>query len=94
MFPEHDHGHATQRRGQRGDRDRRRGAGVPPWVARPTQQGFVALAVLATAGALAVWKRPAVRDATGRRLRPTTVVNAVLAIGIVAIPIGIAGVGR
>jgi hypothetical protein len=63
------------------------------WVALPTQQGFVALAMLATAGALAVWKRPPVRDATGRRLRPTTVVNAALAIGIVAIPIGIAGVG-
>jgi hypothetical protein len=63
------------------------------WVALPTQQGFVALAIIAIVGALAVWKRPPTRDATGRRLRPTTVVNAVTAVGIVAIPIGIAAVG-
>lgn len=62
-------------------------------VALPTQQGFVALAMIAIVGALAIWKRPPIRDETGHRLRPTTVVNTVLAIGIVAIPIGIAGVG-
>ncbi len=69
------------------------GLAMLAWVALPTQQGFVALAVLAVVGALAVWKRPPTRDAAGRRSRPTTVVNAVLAIGIVAIPIGIAAVG-
>jgi hypothetical protein len=69
------------------------GLAILAWVALPTQQGFVALAVLAIVGALAVWKRPPSRDATGRRLRSTTVVNAVTAIGIAAIPIGIAAVG-
>lgn len=62
------------------------------WVALPTQQGFVVLAVIATVGALATWKRPPLRDETGRRLRPTTLVNTVFAVGIGAIPIGMAGV--
>ena len=49
--------------------------------------------MIAMVGALAVWKRPPIKDQTGRTLRPTTVVNTVVAVGIVAIPIGIAGVG-
>ena len=60
------------------------------WIALPTQQGFVALAILVVVGALAIRNRPPTRDATGRRLRPTTVVNSVMAVGIAAIPIGIA----
>jgi heme/copper-type cytochrome/quinol oxidase subunit 4 len=36
---------------------------------------------------------PPTRDATGRRLRSTTVVNSVMAVGIAAIPIGIAAIG-
>lgn len=44
-------------------------------------------------GALALWKRPPTMDATGRRVRPTTVVNAAAGIGIVAVPIGVAAVG-
>jgi hypothetical protein len=63
------------------------------WVALPTQQGFVALAVLIVVGALAVWNRPPMRDATGRRIRATTVVNSALIVGLIAIPIGIAVVG-
>ena len=63
------------------------------WFALPTQQGFVALAVIATAGAMAVWRRPPAADASGRRLRPTSIVNAALVIGIGAIPIGLAGAG-
>ena len=66
---------------------------IAAWVALPTQQGFVALVILAIVGALAVWKRPPTRDATGRRRRPTTVVNAVTAFGIAALPIGILAVG-
>lgn len=69
------------------------GLTILAWVNLPTQQGLVALAVLAIVGALAIWKRPPTRDATGRRLRPTTVVNAVTGVGIAAIPIGIVAVG-
>jgi hypothetical protein len=69
------------------------GLAILAWVALPTQQGFVALAVLAVIGALAVWKRPPTRDTTGRRLRPTTIVNAVAAVGIAAIPAGFLAVG-
>jgi hypothetical protein len=69
------------------------GLTILAWVALPTQQGFVALAVLAIVGALAVWKRPPTRDTTGRRIRPTTIVNALTAVGIAAIPIGIIAVG-
>jgi membrane-bound metal-dependent hydrolase YbcI (DUF457 family) len=69
------------------------GLATVAWVALPTQQGFVALAVIIIVGALAIWKRPPTRDATGRRIRPTTVVNTVLAVGMIAIPIGIAAVG-
>src|SRR6266849_4793101 len=69
------------------------GLAILAWVALPTQQGFVALTVLIVVGALAVWKRPPARDTTGRRLRPTTVVNAVTAVGIAAIPIGVLAVG-
>ncbi len=69
------------------------GLAILGWVALPTQQGFVVLAFIATVGVLAIWKRPPNMDETGRRLRPTTVVNTALAVGIGAIPIGIAGVG-
>jgi hypothetical protein len=69
------------------------GMAILAWVALPTQQGFVALAILAILGALAVRKRPPTRDATGRRLRSTTVVNSVMVVGIAAIPIGIATIG-
>src|SRR5258708_7562273 len=69
------------------------GLATVAWVALPTQQGFVALAVIIVVGALAIWNRPPARDATGRRIRPTTVVNTVLVLGMLAIPIGIAGVG-
>lgn len=69
------------------------GVAIRAWVALPTQQGFVALAVLIIVGAVAVWKRPPIRDATGRPIRLTTVVNAVLVVGIFAIPVGIAAVG-
>ena len=63
------------------------------WFALPTQQGPVALTVLAVAGGLASWKRPPTTDATGRRGRPTTVVNAVAGVGLAAVPIGIVAVG-
>lgn len=66
---------------------------IVTWVALPTQQGFVALTVLASVGALAVWKRPPTRDTAGRRLRPTTIVNVLTAVGIAAIPIGFIAVG-
>jgi hypothetical protein len=69
------------------------GLAIVAWVALPTEQGFVALAVIIVVGALAIWNRPPARDATGRRIRPTTVVNAILVLGMVAIPFGIAGVG-
>jgi hypothetical protein len=63
------------------------------WAALPTQQGFVALADLVIVGVLAVRYRPPTRDATTRRLRPTTLVNAITAIGIAAVPIGVLAVG-
>jgi hypothetical protein len=69
------------------------GLAIAAWVALPTQQGFVALAVILVLGVLAVMNRPPTRDATGRRLRSTTVVNSVLVIGLAAIPIGIAAIG-
>jgi hypothetical protein len=63
------------------------------WVALPTQQGFVALAVIIVVGALAIRNRPPARDVSGRGIRSTTVVNTVLVLGMVAIPVGIAAVG-
>jgi hypothetical protein len=69
------------------------GLAILAWVALPTQQGFVALAVLVIIGGLAVRKRPPTRDAAGRRIRATTVVNSVTAVGIAAIPLGVAAVG-
>jgi hypothetical protein len=51
------------------------------------------LAVLIAVVAVAVWTRPPTRDATGRQIRPTLVVNAVLALGLIAIPLGIAAAG-
>jgi hypothetical protein len=63
------------------------------WIVLPTQQGLVALTVLVILGGLAVWKRPPTRDETGRRIRATMIVNSALAVGIVAIPIGLAAVG-
>jgi len=69
------------------------GLAILAWVALPTQQGFVVLIVIVILGGLAVRKRPPARDATGRRIRSTTIVNSALAVGIVAIPIGLACVG-
>jgi hypothetical protein len=63
------------------------------WVALPTQQGFVVLAVLIVVGAIAVWKRPPRKDAAGGLIRPTAVVNGALVAAIIAIPIGIVAVG-
>jgi asparagine N-glycosylation enzyme membrane subunit Stt3 len=69
------------------------GLAILAWVALPTQQGFVALTILVILGGLAVRTRPPSRDETGRRVRATTIVNSALAVGIAAIPIGIAAVG-
>jgi hypothetical protein len=69
------------------------GAAAVAWAALPTQQGFVALAVLLAGGVLAIRRRPPARDPSGRRLLPTTVVHAALTAGIVAIPIGLVAVG-
>jgi hypothetical protein len=69
------------------------GLAILAWVALPTQQGLVALAVLVILGVLAVRQRPPTRDETGRRLRSTTIVNSALAIGIASIPVGVAAVG-
>jgi asparagine N-glycosylation enzyme membrane subunit Stt3 len=69
------------------------GLAILAWVALPTQQGLVALTVLVILGVLAIRRRPPARDGTGRRMRSTTIVNSALALGIVAVPIGIAAVG-
>ena len=69
------------------------GLAILAWVALPTQQGLVALAVIVVLGVLAVMNRPPTRDASGRRLRSTSAVNSVLAIGIAAVPIGIMAIG-
>ena len=69
------------------------GLAILAWLALPTQQGLVALTVLVILGVLAFGKRPPTRDETGRRIRATTIVNSALAVGIVAVPIGIAAVG-
>jgi asparagine N-glycosylation enzyme membrane subunit Stt3 len=69
------------------------GLAILAWVALPTQQGFVALTILVILGGLAVRTCPPSRDETGRRVRATTIVNSALAVGIAAIPIGIAAVG-
>ena len=66
---------------------------VGAWVALPSQQGFVALAVLVCVGILAVWKRPPTRDRTGRRVRATSIVNGVTVMGLTAFPIGVVAVG-
>lgn len=58
------------------------------WNALPTQQGFVVLAVIVAVGAWAYWRRPPTRDPVGRRIRATTIVNTVTAIGIAGIPVG------
>ena len=63
------------------------------WIVLPTQQGLVALAVLVILGVLPFRKRPPARDETGRRIRATTIVNSALAVGLVAVPIGVAAVG-
>ena len=62
------------------------GLAILGWIALPTQQGVVVLAIIAIVGVQAVRMRPPAREATGRRLRPTTVVNSILALGIAAIP--------
>ena len=69
------------------------GLAIVAWIALPTQQGFVALAVIVVVGLLAVWNRPPMRDATGSLVRPTLVVRTALVVGLIAIPVGIAGVG-
>jgi hypothetical protein len=69
------------------------GVAAVAWFALPTQQGYVALAGLVACGGLAIRRRPPARDATGRRLLPTTIVQAALAVGIAAIPVGLLGVG-
>jgi hypothetical protein len=63
------------------------------WVALPTQQGIVALAVLVLVGSVAIVNRPPARDATGRPVRPTLIVNALLGVGLSAIPLAFAVAG-
>jgi len=66
---------------------------VVGWVGMPTQQGIVATAVLALVAAVAIVNRPPARHATGRRVGPTVIVNALLGVGVSAIPLGFVVVG-
>jgi hypothetical protein len=51
-----------------------------------------ACAIVATIVAIAIWKRPPARDASGRRIVPTALINWFALLGAAAIPFGLAGV--
>ena len=55
-------------------------------------RNIAAFAVVAIVVAIAIWKRPPARDASGRRNLPTVLINWFAVLGTAAIPIGLAGV--